>query len=209
MKYGAKNAENTSIRYDQKNNVAETMLADLKSVKMVNFWLESCNVESCACGVEAVGAKWLHEIPKTKDGKAMFGQGDLMFSLLFSPYGQKNAPSVKMGVMENEVADNLVWAIKENSTAFARIVACNPATVCDLMRSALKLGHAVVVSYLTDYRSGHYICVVQYDTDKNIFRCYDSWADNKHCKKNGVLEEYDDKFFSNRARERFIEISAT
>lgn len=207
MKYGAKNAEDTRIRFDQTNNIIEHVLADLKAAGEIKFWLESCNVEASACAVEAIGAKWKHEIPKTSDGSAMFGQGDLLFFLLFSSFGQRRAPIIRKGVMENEISANLSWAIKENSNAKSNLVTSGPSRICEDLRASLRRGAACVISYLTDYRSGHYITVVQYDEEKKVFRCYDSWSDNKHCARGGILEEYDDEFFKVRARETFIEVS--
>lgn len=194
MKYGVKNAEDKRIRYDQTNNIVERFLLDLKGQGETKFYLESCNVEASACSVEGVGAKWKLPLPK-HGGTEIYGYGDLLFFFLYSTYGQRFAPVVGSH-NENEVIRNLAFALNELAFVSARVI---PFTVED-MHDALKHGEAIVISYLTDYGTGHFITVVQFDTDKKVFRCYDPWAGNLHCKKGGVLEEYDEKFFQKRAR---------
>ena len=201
MKYGATRAEDTRIRYDQTNNVIERFLLDLKIAGLSSFWLESCNVEASACAVEAVDGVWRVQLP-TFDGKPIIGYGDLMFAFAYSDYGQKYSPVSKEGANENEFPVNLAFYLNK----LANVRADVRGKSIDGMKSDLKAGCALVLSYLTDYNTGHFITVVQYDETKGVFRCYDSWKANKHCKNGGILEEYPDSFFAERARPTYIAV---
>ena len=201
MKYGALRAEDTGIRYDQTNNVIERFLLDLKIAGLSSFWLESCNIEASACAVGAVDGVWKAMLP-TFEGKPIVGYGDLIFAFAYSDYGQKYAPVSKEGVNENEFPVNLAFYLRK----LANVQADVRGKSIDGMKADLKNGCALVLSYLTDYDSGHFITVVQYDEDKKVFRCYDSWKGNKHCKNGGVLEEYPDSFFAERARPTYIAV---
>lgn len=198
---GAKNAYDTSIRYDQTNNIVERFLKDLKDSGLVSFWLESCNVEASACAVEAVGGEFSIS-PPTFDGKKIFGNGDLLFAFLYSDFGQKHSPIVADGVAENEIVKNLAFGINSITNCIADI---HPKSV-EGMKKDLDAGCAIVVSYLTDYHSGHFISLVDYNKEKGVFIAYDSFADNKHCKKGGILEEYPDSFFAERARPTYMRV---
>jgi hypothetical protein len=209
MSYGAKYADSPSIRYDQTTKIIERFLADLKAAGNAKFWLESCNVCACSCGVEAVGGEWKAR-PPVIDGKEILSQADIMFDFCYSTYGRSVLPKVEDGVNENEVSDNLAEAINRCSTAKAKAVYFKEGdgqAVVNAMIEALKRGSAIAISYLTDYKTGHYIAVVKYDEKAKTFMAYDSWSANVHCKNNGSKEWYTEKFFVDRARPRFIEIS--
>lgn len=200
MIYRTARALDTSVRYDQTNNTIERFLKDLKTSGQTKFWLESCNVESTACAVEAVACLFKLPLPIVS-GHVICGYGDLIFSFLYSNYGQAHAPHVKDGLAENEIIENLAFAVKEMTNAKATVHYNKD------IKSALLRKSAVVLCYQTDYDSGHYITVVGYDSDRDTYLCYDSWADNKHCRKRGVLEEYSSTFFSTRMRPWFMEVS--
>ena len=108
--YGAKYADKPGIRYDQTTKIIERVFSDLKTAKELNFWLESCNVCACACGVEAAGGEWKAKLPII-DGKEIISQADLLFDFCYSAYGKSILPDVKDGIMENELATNLAFAI--------------------------------------------------------------------------------------------------
>lgn len=201
---GAKKAYDVSIRYDQKNNIIERFLKDLKDEGLVSFWLESCNVEASACAVEAVDGKF-EVFPPQFLGKPIFGNGDLLFAFLYSDYGQGHAPSVTDGVCENEVIKNLAFGINTLTTCTAEIVAKD----IEGMKKDLDAGCAIVICYQTDYGMGHYICLVDYKKDSGTFVAYDSFDTNKHCKRGGILEEYPDAFFAERARPFYMRVKET
>jgi hypothetical protein len=207
--FGAKNWNNTSIRYDQKNNIIEQVFSDLKRKGDLHYYLESCNVEATACAVEAVGARWVLQPPKI-NGITFMAQGDLMYCFLNSLKVKPLLPAISEFITENEFIENLCYAVPLFSSAYARIRQYDDADDIDMpMIASLKMGCAIVLSYLTDYGSGHYITVVYYDVKKNHFICYDSWADNKHCEHGGVLESYPASFFRTRLqghRSRFMEV---
>jgi len=205
MIYGASNWSVVSIRYLQTTKIVERFLADLKKSRQADFWLESCNVCSAACAVEAVGADWKATLPMI-DGSFVITQADLMFDWIYSDGSGMYEVD---GVCENEVPENLRVAIEHLSNAHAALKTYEePGVAMEDMKASLRKGKACVLSYRTDYGSGHYICAVAYDTEKHIFLCYDSWPQNKHCKRNGILEEYGDEFFSGRMRPRYIEVGA-
>lgn len=207
MKYGAKNADNPAIRYDQTTKIIERFLADTKASKQSTFWLESCNVCACCCGIEAAGGEWKAKLPVIA-GKEVISQADLMFDFLYSTDGRARLPKLVDGVMENELPENLVFAINECSTAKAKLhTFTNQVDLVSDMKSVLRSGSAIALSYLTDYNTGHFISIVQYDEDKKVFIGYDSWKDNMHCKNGGVKEEYLETFIIFRSRPRFIEIA--
>lgn len=203
------NADDVSIRYDQTTKIIERFLFDMKSAGASTFWLESCNVCSCAVGVEAVGAKWIAELPKI-DGESILSQADILFDFCYSTYGLSLLKNVIDGFYKNENIDNLVVAINKCSTAKAekRTFATVDLFVAG-MADALSRRSAVVFSYLTDYGTGHYNCAVKHDPDTKMFTTYDSWAANKHCKNGGVKEQMSEAFIKARCKNRirFIEIS--
>jgi|GEM_PF-2736201 len=208
LEYGTVKALNTAIRYDQEKRIIERFLKDLKDSGQTKFYLESCNTNALCCGIEAVDGKFLYELP-TKGGKQLYGQADFAFFYLYSTYAQHVAPVVKDGIAENEIMENLTWLVPEISDCKA--IQRNPRNTKELilmMDFALEKKRAIVLSYLTDYGSGHYITVVHRNLAKKTFYSYDSWEKNKHCRFGGVLEEYQDEFFTNRCKERlrFIEI---
>lgn len=196
----------TSIRYDQTTKIIELFLQDLKASNQSTFWLQSCNVCSSCCSVEAVGGQFKVKQPLLGSTEFM-SQADIMFAFIYSKFGRDQLP-VKpvVGVIESELMDNLTFAINSLSTckATSRYFKTSIETV-EAMKESLNRGCAVTISYLTGYNSGHYISVVNWDGKK--FYAYDSWKDNMHCKKGGVLEEYEPSFFLERARHRFIEIT--
>lgn len=206
---GAIHGDDPRIRYDQTTKIIERFLADLKAAGSSKFWLESCNVCSCACGIEAVGGVW-KATPPSVDGHELITQADVLFDFCYSTYGRSVLPNVSDGVNENEIADNLAEAINRCSTAKAKVRSFKDGdgeAVVQGMIEAMKRGSAIAISYRTDYNgSGHFHCVVKYDEEEKKFMAYDSWADNKHCQSRGVKEIYDESFYSTRARPRFIEI---
>lgn len=207
--YGAVNGLLRTIRYDQTKCFVDVFLKDLKDSKQLGFWLETCNVHAIACAVEAVGATFRYELPLAPDGAPVMSQAGLMFTYLYSRYGQANAPVVSDGVAENEVFQNLAWIAEQcaNVTAIAREFK-SPALMVDAMKASLRNGCALALSYKTDYGSGHYHAVTWVNAAGN-FLAYDSWAANKHCKNNGIQEEYPVDFYVSRCnpdRLRFIEI---
>lgn len=200
MGYGARNWADTSIRYDQKNNILERYLHDMKEAGDADLWLVSCNVEASACAVEAVGADWT--TPISPD----LGYGDAFMNHLLSPKNEKKIPR-SSGAFPNEWIENLAYVIPKFSNAETKVrYVENMKTYVAKMQYALRLNAALVLSYKTDYGSGHYITVVRYDEQTDKFLCYDSWDKNKHCKNGGVLEEYSPSFFTERARPRFMEV---
>lgn len=201
MIYGTKNWDNESIRYDQGNNIIEQFLHDQKNLGDCTFQFESCNVEATACAVEAVGANWVIDCPY------FMGFGDLMFDFLNSPKTLSSLPFASKKYPQNEIMDNLAYAADIFSDGGAKVhYYDNSANIHIHIKEFLMKGSAVVLSYLTDYGTGHYITVVAFDDDKKQFICYDPWKGNKHCKNNGVKERYFETFFIERSRPRLLEI---
>ena len=201
MTYGAKNWNKKSIRYDQANNIIEQFLHDQKKLGNCNFKYESCNVEATACAIEAVGAAWEIDCP------VFMGYGDLMFDFLNSPRIFKDLPFQSKKYPQNEIIDNLAYAAEIFSSGGAKVHHYATAEhIHYYMKEFLMLGSAIVLSYRTDYGTGHYITVVAYDEDKRHFICYDPWKNNVHCKNRGILEEYPDSFFIERSRPRLMEV---
>lgn len=202
---GAKYWNKTSIRYEQTTKIIELFLQDLKEQKNSTFWLQSCNVCSSCCSIEAVGGQFRVKSPILGSVEFM-SQADIMFAFIYSKFGRDRLPiKPVVGVVESELIDNLTFAINSLSTckATSRYFKTSTETV-EAMKESLNKGCAITISYLTDYNSGHYISVVNWDGEK--FYAYDSWANNMHCKKGGVLEEYKPEFFIKRARPRYIEV---
>lgn len=201
---GAKNWQDKSIRYIQTNAIIERFLADLKTAKQVSFWLESCNVSAACCGVEAVGGEWKVKLPSL-NGRNIISQKDLMFDFLYSDLG----PGYKNdGICENEVPDNLAFAINYLSTA--RALSCKVANGkqgIDCMRNSIALGNACEVSYRTDYGGGHYICIVAYDYGTKEFIYYNSWPGDKMNKNDGIQERFPESDLADKMRPRYIEIA--
>lgn len=201
MIHGTKNWNDKSIRYDQGNNIIEQFLHDQKNLGDCNFQFESCNVEATACAVEAVGASWIIEKPW------FMGYGDLMFDFLNSPKVFNNLPFKSDKYPQNEIIDNLAYAADIFSDGGAKVhYYDNSAHIHIHIKEFLMKGSAVVLSYKTDYGTGHYITVVAFDKEKRQFICYDPWKGNKHCKNNGVQERYFETFFIERSRARLLEI---
>ena len=199
ISYGTINADSDSIHYDQTNNIFERFLKDLKDSGQTKFYLETCNMNAAGCAVEAVGGKWKYTLPLDPKGKSLFGQDDLMAFYLYSTYGQSNAPSVKDGVCENEVKSNIAWVIGECALVRAElVVALNAESMVQKMDDALLLGKAIVLSYFTDYNSGHFITLVKRDSVLHTFTAHDPWPSNNLCRNGGVREVYPDSFFITR-----------
>ena len=206
MDYFVKKWNNTFIRYDQENNIIELFLEKMRDLGDTNFSLESCNVESAACAVEAVGADWTVPLPEI-DGIKYLGYGDMMFDFLNSPKMNKLLPFDSKVYPQNEMMENLAFAIKKFSAADARKYVYENTDIIDYhIKQKLKRESAVVLSYLTNYGTGHYITIVKWNGDKKKFICYDSWSKNVHCKNDGILEEYSAEFFIERARPRLLEV---
>lgn len=205
MIIGSVNGSRSSIRYDQENNIIEQVFRDLKNRGDLSFWLESCGVESTSCGIEAVGGQWKYPLPII-DGLNFMGQGDLMFFFLNSEAAKKFLPKVSDTVLENEFIENLNFAVPLLSTAESKIHSFDNSEVELLMISLLQKKSSIVLSYITDYNSGHYICVVSYDTSSKEFICYDSWGKNKHCVRGGIQEKYPADFFHKKSRGKLMEI---
>jgi len=202
---GAKYWNKTSIRYEQTTKIIELFLQDLKASNQSTFWLQSCNVCSSCCSIEAVGGQFKVKIPTLGTNKFM-SQADVMFCLIYSKFGRGILPvKPAIGIVESEIMENLSFIIKTFSTAKTtnKYFKTNLELV-ESMKKDLNNGSAITLSYLTDYGSGHYISVVNWDGSK--FYAYDSWANNVHCQKGGVLEEYSPEFFIKRARPRYIEV---
>jgi hypothetical protein len=219
--FGAKYWDVTGIRYDQENNVIEQVFHDLKMAGKLPYYLESCNVEATACGIESVGGLWRYPLPSAIGGKGHYpvqgdevitfmGQGDLMFFFLNAIKVKPFLPSISPTITENEFIENLEYAVPRFSTAHAKVRYFNTSDDIDIpMIASLKMGRSLVLSYDTDGGAGHYITVVYYNVRDRVFICYDPWADNKHCKKGGVKEEYPAAFFKARMqghRSRFMEV---
>lgn len=201
MIYGIKKWKDTSIRYLQTTAIIERFLADLKAAKQLSFSLESCNVSSACCGVEGVGAEWRVRLPQL-NGRNVLSQKDIMFDYLYSDLpGLYKAD----GICENEVPENLVMAVNALSTAHARLIKDN---CIENMKQSLKKGSACVLSYLTDYGGGHYICVVAYNEDTKEFIYYNSWPDDKMNRNGGIQERFSEADLAKRMRPRYIEITA-
>lgn len=201
----AKYWNKTDIWYNQKTKIIELFLEDLKAQGSATFCLQSCNVSASCCAIEAVGGKFKTKSPEFS-GKSFMSQADIMFSFLYSKIGRDLMPiKPKVGIVESELMDNLTFAINSlsNVKAESKYFSSKLQTV-ENMKSELNSGCALVLSYLTDYNSGHYITVVNWDGKH--FYAYDSWPDNKHCSNRGILEKYEPSFFINRVRERFIKV---
>ena len=201
MIYGTECWKNTSIRYDQTKRIIEKFLADLKESKQTNFWLESCNVCASCCAVESVNGTWKLELPRI-NGRAFMSQADLLFNYIYS------LDFVKAdGICDNEVMEHLSIGIQNISDVKADVFYVDSSTeLIKNIKDSLKNSKSIVLSYKTDYESYHYINIVAYDTVKDLFYCYDSWANNKHCKNGGKLETYNSTFFKKRARLRYMEV---
>lgn len=200
MIYGAKYWQDKSIRYVQTNAIIERFLADLKMNKQVSFWLESCNVSAACCGVEAVGAEWKIKIPQL-DGENLLSQKDIMFDYLYSDL---STVYKRDGICENELPENIALAVNKISTAHAKLINEN---CIENMKESLKNGCACVLSYLTMYGSGHYICIVAYDDATKEFIFYNSWPEDKENKKGGIQERFPEDELIKKMRQRYIEIS--
>jgi hypothetical protein len=202
MKIMTKNGSNTSIRYDQTKRVIDSFLLDLRQQGDLKWNLETCNVCASCCAIEAVGAKFKCTLPKI-DNQTFISQADLMFDFI---YKSKDTPVRQDKLCENEVPANLEFAINKMSTAKAKLKQFNSVNeFITSLQKDLNSKKAIVLSYLTDYGTGHFICLV--GIDSNTIFAYDSWGDNKHCKKGGKLEEYDLLFFKERCKERLRYIS--
>lgn len=208
--YGPVNGRK-DIRYDQTQCFLDKFLRDLKLSGQTKFWLETCNVHALASAVEAVGGQWRFQLPLGPDGEPIVTQAGLMLLGLYSAYGQAHAPVVSDTLCENEVAVNLAWVAEQFAGVKATIITAKTgAELVRLMDESLARGSANVLSYLTDYKSGHYIAQVWRHPEQHVFECMDSWADNVHCKTRGDHEMYGDGFFAKRCdtgRLRFIEIA--
>lgn len=206
MKILTKRGADTSIRYDQTKRVIDSFLLDLRQQGDLKWNLETCNVCASSCAIEAVGADFKCELPKV-DGETFISYADLMFDLI---YKSKDTPVRQDKLCENEVPANLAFAINKISNAKAALKQFNSVNeLITSIKKDLTEQKAVVLSYLTDYGGGHFICLVGIDGNK-VF-AYDSWADNKHCKNGGKLEEYDISFFQQRCKDRlrYISVEAT
>ena len=203
----AKNWDDTSIWYNQETKIVERYNLDLKLDGDLKTWLESCNVCSCGCGVEAVGglSAWKYEMQKI-DNKKVLSQADFMFSYIYS-----DAAGIWKadGVCENETKPALTKAI--NALSFLKAECFKKEkkqeVVEAIKESLIKENAAFSISYSTDYNgAGHYITLVNYINGH--FIAYDSWPHNtNHCKKGGILEEYEDSFLIERIRNDFIKIT--
>ena len=204
--FGCKNWDDSRIRYDQSNNIIENFMEKEKALHAVSFIFESCNVESIACGIEAVGAPWKIPLPEAA-GVKYIGYGDMMFNFLNSDKTRDKIPANNTTYPNNEIIDNLAYCVSIFAEAEAKVHRLNNVElmVAD-MKALLKAGSAIVLSYTTDYGASHYITVVAYDTNTGEFICYDPWSGNRHCINGGVQERYKDRFFLKRAKNRFIEI---
>lgn len=207
---GTKNWQDESIRYIQTNAIIERFLADLKEAKLqgksgTDFWLESCNVSAACCGVESVGGEWRVRLPQIS-GKNIISQKDLMFDFLYSDIGGKWK---RDGICENEVPENIVYAINQLSTAHAQLInVTNGNAGVNAIKESLLSGKACETSYLTDYGGGHYICFVAYDDEAKEFIYYNSWPDDKENRNGGIKERMTEHFLALHMRTRYIEITA-
>lgn len=204
--YGAVNADKSGIRYEQTNRTLERFLKDLKVSGQTKFYLESCGYCSTSCAIEGVDGKWKHT-PPVVDGADVYSHADLMFFLLYSKYGQQNAPAVAEGVCENEVLKNLAWAVPLLSDAKAE-EKTSPDMVAfiDALNTDLKQGKACVVCYKTNYGSYHYVTLTKRYPEAAYFEGYDPWSANMHCASGGVKEKYTDKFLKDRCRLTYMRV---
>ena len=195
--YGAVNAFTPQVRLDQTKSPLEIFLKDMKAQGQTKFWLETCNTHALASAIEAVGAKWELDLPLGPDGLPLYSRAMQIFLLLYSAWGQHRAPLVQDGVAENEIALNLRWIAEIVADVKATIITGASAhELVAKMDKSLQLGSANVLSYLTDYKSGHYINQVWRAPENGTFTCMDSWPGNMHCTKGGDHEIYSDSFFS-------------
>ena len=201
MIYSVDKWKDTSIRYDQTKRTIEKFLADLKASNQIDFWLESCNVCATCCAIESVNGNWKLDLPRVNT-RAFMSYADLMFNYIYLLNFVKAD-----GICDNEVMDYLPSGAKGLSDVNAEVKYFETSDeLIKEMKKSLKDKKALVLSYKTDYNSYHYICIVAYDTVKDLFYCYDSWASNKHCVNGGKLESYNSSFFKKRAKLRFMEI---
>lgn len=201
---GTRNWKDESIRYNQETAIIERFLADLKITKQATFWLESCNVSAACCGIESVGGEWKVKLPSI-NGKNILSQKDIMFDFLYSNAGGRYK---RDGICENEVPENIAFAINRLSTAIAKVVNVkNGQYGIESMIYSLASGNACEVSYLTDYGGGHYICVVAYDYDAKEFIYYNSWLSDKMNKNRGIKERFPEAQLAEKMRPRYIEIA--
>jgi hypothetical protein len=195
------------IWYDQTKCFIDVFLRDLHMAGKLSYWLETCNVQAAAMAVEAVDAPFKYVLPIGPDNRPIVNQAGLMFAMLYNRYGQANAPYVSDSYAENEDARNVAWVLEQCAYVKAAYKTFKDAQqTVDAVMYALKQGSSIVLSYLTDYGSGHYIALTDVDDDGSII-AFDSWAYNKHCSNGGKLERYPQAFFAERARPRFIEVS--
>jgi hypothetical protein len=211
--YGARFGLSDGIRYDQTKCFIDVFLKDLKVNNEIKFWLETCNVHAVACACEAVASSaFKYTPPSGPDGRPLMSQAGLMFLYLYSRYGQVNAPCVSEGVAENEIKKNLCWVAEQCADVTATLHEFKTTqAMVEGMDASLRRGSANVLSYLTDYGSGHFHAQTARRVN-GAFIAYDSWAANQHCKNGGVREEYDASFYIQRcigARMNFIEIAET
>jgi len=201
--FGCKNQHDAGIRYDQENNTIEQYLKKLKAAGSIDFWHESCNVESVACAIEGVGGKW--KVNKN----SWEGYGDVLFDFLNSKANENKIPVNDAQSPSNEIMDNLAYAAK----LFADVNAVatyydNSKHIDEAMEEMLRRGSAVVFSYTpTEGGGGHYNCMVTYSSSKDIFIGHDPWPGCPHCKNKGVFEEFTRKYLRERCRPRLLEIS--
>lgn len=202
--YSCKKWNDISIRYNQENNIIELFLSKLKQAGQSTFRLESCGVESIGCAIEAVDGRFKFNLPKI-NGKAFMGYGDFLFDLLNSNHS--DIPIKSRDIPNNEFIENLAWGAEQISFVKTNIHYLSfQQDIIPEMIAALKRQSAIVFSYLTDYGTGHFSTIVAYDDIKKVFIIYDPWSGNKHCKRNGVKEEFSEKFIMERSRRRFLEI---
>lgn len=198
-----KNGKDTSVRYDQTKRVIDKFLKDLRNRKEINWNLETCNMNAAACLVEATGNSFKATLPRV-DNRNLISQADLFVDIC---YTDPDIPVKSDTECENEFPENITYVINKLSTAKATLITFkNINDMTAAIKNVLNKGHGIELSYKTDYGGGHYIALVGIEGDK-IF-AYDSWGANKHCKNNGVLEEYSISFFKERCKDRlrFIEV---
>ena len=204
----AKNWKDTSIRYNQQNRIIEKFLTDLKATKQATFILESCNVCSASCGVDAVGANYKVTLPKLGD-ESFVTIADIMFSYLYSfPEGLPQKDNGN-GLCENELIENLAFAVNKLTDATAKAVFSTDRKkqineICDLLSNG---NNAVVLSYQDKTTTGHFICFVNYDSSSNTLYYYDSWNGNPRNKNSGRLETMTKEELESVMKLRYLKIS--
>lgn len=191
--------KNNNIRYEQTNRIIEKFLYDLRLQKNINFHLETCNVNAVCAAIEAVNNNFYINIPKIEN-KSIMSQADLVFCYIYQ--NEDEMPIHSKGLCENEVIENLAYVAEKLAHVNANVV--YTSTKDELLLKAQETletkNAAIVLSYQDEKTPGHYITIVDVNTEGFIY--FDPWGKNPRNKNGGNFEvfKFDDFKKCNKMR---------